>query len=275
MERVLAALTPLTALLETTADPFAALERLIDRAGSGGPALIAALAHDTGEREGGGFAADVLGTAGVLGPDGAETPQARLRLAQVQALLECRQATTTCELVITVPPYLRNAVTRHPRLRRVRETGAAVRAVAANAHHRLAIAAPYLHAGFVETLVPAASRVVGAGGLVRVVTRAARTAGSGLEATNAAAVATLRARVPAGPGRLEVRSWEEEGLGVHLKAVVADSIIAYVGSANPTWGGTEAHAEAGLLLSGPKAADLDAWIDAIAEELGGRRLPHA
>jgi phosphatidylserine/phosphatidylglycerophosphate/cardiolipin synthase-like enzyme len=93
------------------------------------------------------------------------------------------------------------------------------------------------------------------------------------------AVATLRHAATGKPGRLLVASWEETGLGIHFKVVLAHrengTRVAYIGSSNLTPGGTLAHAEAGVLADGPQVDALSKWLDLIVCELRRRHLPSA
>jgi phosphatidylserine/phosphatidylglycerophosphate/cardiolipin synthase-like enzyme len=139
------------------------------------------------------------------------------------------------------------------------------------------VAAPYLHVGFVGLLVPDVRRVVAAGGHVQLITRALSQVRPGGGGANSNAVALLRDAAADAPGRLEVASWEEAGLGVHFKVVLAhrsDGVrVAYIGSSNLTPGGTLGHAEAGVLARGPQIDLLAHWLDMTAAELSRRRLP--
>ncbi|MGV9812185.1 phospholipase D-like domain-containing protein [Streptomyces cellulosae] len=82
----------------------------------------------------------------------------------------------------------------------------------------------------------------------------------------------LREAAGVASGRLKVCPWDESGLGVHFKVVLADDQLAYVGSANLTPGGTEAHAEAGVLLRGKQVKSLSRWLRAVADELTRRSV---
>jgi hypothetical protein len=118
--------------------------------------------------------------------------------------------------------------------------------------------------------------VLSRGGNVQVLTRAVTFAGPGRSTANADAVALLRSAATGKPGRLTVASWEESGLGLHLKVVLAyrdhAGPVAYIGSSNPTPGGTLAHAEVGVLAHGPQVELLSRWLDRTADELERRRL---
>ncbi|MET8680038.1 phospholipase D family protein [Streptomyces sp. NPDC004647] len=261
----MAALNPLVDALQRAQNPSGACHDLSARATDGGDliAALAACAPPAAE-----FANEVLEHAGVVDSGGKPTPDAVVRLAQTQVLLAERAAATTAALAVTVPAYLRADIP----VGRFTETAPVLRAIAQSAQHRLFIAAPYLHPGFIETLAPAIEALARRGGTTVVITRALSTI-AGPAAANTAAIALLRDRLADAGGTLSVCSWEEEGLGMHFKCVAADRTSAYIGSANLTWGGTDAHAEAGVILHGPEVARLVEWLEAVAEALRDRRRP--
>nr|WP_225955288.1 phospholipase D-like domain-containing protein [Kibdelosporangium phytohabitans] len=203
------------------------------------------------------------------------TPCAAVRLAQAQVLTEA--AEDSWELVLTVPGFLRRTladlVAVNGDRSRPRETQATLVEVAATARDNLMIAAPYLHADFVTTLANPLQRVLQTGGAVTVITRALSLTAPERSSANVEAIALLRQVAERAGRAITVRSWEESGLGVHFKVVIADHRLAYLGSANLTPGGTAAHAEAGVLLRGPRVAALSRWLTAVADELARRRLP--
>lgn len=213
--------------------------------------------------------------------DAALTAVAALRVAQAQAILADRRD-DNWHLVLTIPGFLRG---RFDALAgggaRPRETSSVLTDVAASATRRLIIAAPYLHTGFIEFLVEPVRRLLGGGGEVVVLTRALSLRSPQTSSANVEAVEQLRAAAAAVPGAsapaglLRVCSWEEHGLGLHFKAVVADGRRAYLGSSNFTPGGTAGHAEGGVLLDSSRVTILEAWLRAVADELDERRLPHA
>lgn len=279
MARVLDALTPLTGLLTQAGDPVAAAHRLAASAAAGaaGCTLVAQLQAAVADSN---LARVVLQHAGVLDPAGAVTVDAAVRLAQAAVLAEAHTADTDrWELVLTVPGFLRLAldelVAVHGEAARPAETTRAVLEVAGRADRRLLIGAPFLHGEFVGLLVPYVQRVLAGGGQVVVVTRALSVAAPGRSSANVAAVTVLRDAAAAVGGTLTVRSWEESGLGIHFKVVIAYGHAAYLGSANPTLAGSAGHAEAGVLLHGPRLAPLERWLDAVCDELARRRLPQA
>ena len=275
MARVLEPLRPLLALLGQ-ADADAGLAgHLCEMALSGacGEAIrheLAAAVTDTG------LAGDVLVHAGVLSQDGALTPIAAIRLGQAQALAEAL-ADGRCELVLTVPAFLRDALhdlaKKNMADERPRETWSAIAEVASAARDRLVIAAPYLHPGFVAMLAPEVERIVRGGGEAIVLTRALSRTAPARSLPNHESITLLRAAARRAGRRLIVHSWEEEGLGVHLKAVVADRRLAYLGSANLTPQGAHGQAEAGVLLRGRQVALLAGWLDHVALALEYRLSP--
>ena len=155
----------------------------------------------------------------------------------------------------------------------------AIRETAASAGPLLQIAAPYLHSGFVGLLAPQVERVLDAGGQVQLVTRALSLRAPDRSSANVDAVTLLRNAADGKPGRLLVASWEETGLGIHFKVVLAHredgTQTAYIGSSNLTPGGTLAHAEAGVIANGPQVEALSKWLDLTVSELRRRRLPSA
>lgn len=288
MDGLLVAVRPLVDLLGRSDDPALFAEQLLDAAvaSSGGPAagsgravwqVCEGHAHDVE------LVAPVLACAQVtVGPAaGADlTSVAALRIAQAQAVLADRRD-DAWQLVLTVPGFLRarlDAVAGGGP--RPRETSTVLPEVAASATKRLVIAAPYLHTGFIQYLVEPVRRLLAGGGDVVVLTRALSLRAPQTSSANVEAVEQLRAVAePAAaglaPGSMRVCSWEERGLGLHFKAVVADGRRAYLGSSNFTPGGTAGHAEGGVLLDSSRVQLLESWLLAVADELEERRLPHA
>jgi phosphatidylserine/phosphatidylglycerophosphate/cardiolipin synthase-like enzyme len=273
--RVLASLKPFVALLGQAQDSLALAEQLVALAQAQAPssALIDAIADEVTDTT---LIASTLEHAGVVNRQGQLSQLACQRLAQVQILLEAA-SDDGWDLVLTVPAFLRTAmddlVAQHgPRLR-PRETAATLAHVAAAARNRLIIAAPYLHTAFIMTLSPHLGRVLDNGGTSLVITRALSLRAPSRSSANVEAVAQLREIAEPAGRRFHVRSWEETGLGIHFKVIIADDQLAYLGSANLTPGAMHAHAEAGVLLHGSRVANLSRWIDAVADELARRRLP--
>jgi phosphatidylserine/phosphatidylglycerophosphate/cardiolipin synthase-like enzyme len=268
MARVLESLKPLLALIGQADDAVGAAQSLSDAAeretGNGLVQQLAALVTDKK------LAAGVLQHAGVIDSSGQLTEQAAIRLAQVLALAEALHE-NQCDLVVTVPTFLRPAlatmVRESPAISRPLETAATMVSVAREARERLVIAAPFLHPNLVETLLPHVKRLVGARGKVLVLTRAIGPAAAGRSKANHDSVVLLRTAASRAPDRLAVRSWEENGLGIHCKVVLADQASAYLGSANLTVHGAQAQAEIGVLLRGPQLKTLAAWLDQISSVL--------
>lgn len=217
----------------------------------------------------------VLAAAGVLDQPsrhGQLRDDAALRIGQAQAVLADR-LDDQWELVLTVPGFLRDRLNtlNGPR---PRETSSVITDVAASAKHRLVIAAPYLHTGFIQYLVEPVRALLHRGGQVVVLTRALSLRAAATSSANLEAVEQLRQASSGHSSQLRVCSWEERGLGIHFKAVVADGERAYLGSSNLTPGGTAGHAEGGVQLRSSRVATLDSWLLAVADELEQRRLPH-
>jgi hypothetical protein len=275
MAGVLEPLMPLVRLLEQAGDPLAAAVEL-GASVAGGTSGQALLAQVAGVVTDGALARSVLLHAGVLDERGVlNMPRADRALAQVEAVVAARA--DRWELVLTVPAFLRRTLDElvsAGALTRPRETTATLADVAKQAKSCLRLAAPFLQASTVGALLPHARRVLCDGGRVLVLTRALSLAAPERSSANVDAVRMLRAAADgAGAGgQLVVQSWEGSGLGVHFKVVVGDDRVAYVGSANPTPGGAAGHAEAGALLQGPQVTGLARWLDAVADELGRRRI---
>jgi phosphatidylserine/phosphatidylglycerophosphate/cardiolipin synthase-like enzyme len=189
-----------------------------------------------------------------------------LAQAEALALLFADRRTITTTLVLTVPDFLRSAWQEHlrqtPPTEWPRETSPALIDVAAQATHTLLLSAPYLNIKQCRTLAPHVTRLTRNGGSVLVVTRVAEVPGP---YGNAEAVRVLQ-QATAHPGAFAVWSWPDPTIGVHLKALIADKAHGYLGSANLTSHGAFFHAEAGVLLHGPLAHQLDAWLRRIARQ---------
>lgn len=275
MAGVLESLRPLQALLSQASDPVGLAKRLADLAGDGarGTVIAAELAAEVIDDR---LARPTLAYAGVLDQHGAAAPLAAVRLAQLQVVAEMA-AGDHWELILTVPDFLRRPleelVDRHGAAARPRETRAAVEEIASSARYSLTVAAPYLHTDFVESLAPSIERVLTGGGDVTVVTRALALSAPERSTANVAAVRALREAAGRAGRALSVRSWNEPGIGVHFKVVIADDRLAYLGSANLTPGGMAGHAEAGVLLRGRRVRELSRWLSFVAKELGRRSSP--
>jgi phosphatidylserine/phosphatidylglycerophosphate/cardiolipin synthase-like enzyme len=269
--RVLEPLKPLVALIGQAEDPVATAQRLADTADcTTGPALVALLVGAVTDKR---LAEGVLRHAGVIGDGASLLPEAAVRLAQAQALVEALHE-NQCDLVMTIPPFLRAAladlVRERPAVPRPRETAGTLVALAREARERLVIAAPFLHRDMVESLAPHVSRVLAAGGEAVVITRALAPVTGKPSQANRDAVAVLRRAAGRHEERLLVRSWEQQGLGVHCKVVLADQACAYLGSANMTPQGAHAQAEIGVMLRGPQVRMLSLWLDQVGAVLADR-----
>ncbi len=275
MEGILETVRPLVALLGQARDPVGCAYALKESAADGadGATLTTQLAAEITDT---GLAGATLRFASVLDPAGQVTDEAVIRLAQAAVLTEAA-AEGGWQLVLTVPGFLRTAldtfVAEYGAGARPRETTTTLREVANVARQRLVIAAPYLHTAFVRLLATDVERILTAGGVVIVVTRALAMSAPERSSANVEAVRLLRQAADRAGRALAVRSWEESGLGIHFKVLLADDELAYLGSANLTPGGTLAHAEAGVLLHGHGVGVLSQWLDMVCDELARRRLP--
>lgn len=275
MAGILETIRPLVTLLAQAPDPVGLARALQESAmdGADGTTLTTQLATQVTDTT---LAEAALRFASVLDSTGHVTREAATRLGQAAILTEA-EAEGGWQLVITVPGFLRTAldafVAEHGASARPRETTATLREVAKAARRRLVIAAPYLHTAFVSLLAADVERILVARGDVLVITRALALTAPERSTANAQAVALLRQAADRAGRTLTVRSWEESGLGIHFKVLLADDDLAYLGSANPTPGGTLAHAEAGVLLRGRGVAILGQWLDMVCAELARRRLP--
>jgi phosphatidylserine/phosphatidylglycerophosphate/cardiolipin synthase-like enzyme len=213
-------------------------------------------------------AASCLRYAGILDANGNLLPGAHDRLIELRTLMALQGGPANrWAPVMTVPPFLRRALPEGS----VLETLPVVRRLVTGARRRLLIASPFLDSSF-AALVPAIARFVGNGGQCLLITRDLLEEGPA--GRNRGIVNRLRSAVAdAGSevGRLEVVSWEEVGLGIHMKVLVADSGAAYVGSANLTWGGLGDHAEIGIYLEGSPVIEIERLIEAVAVTLRERR----
>jgi len=249
-------------LIEASGDPDTILARLDTAIAVGDQVGLPELFPDPG------IASSCLRYAGVLDMDGKQLAGARDRLIELRTLIAMQRGPANrWAPVMTVPPFLRQALPEGT----VRETLTVFRRLVTGARHRLVIASPFLDSGF-AALVPAIARLIGGGGHCLLVTR--DLLDEGPAGRNRQIVNRLRSAVAAEEdreGRLEIVSWEEGGLGIHMKVLVADSGAAYVGSANLTWGGLGDHAEIGVYLEGPPVAEIERLIEAVAVTLRERR----
>lgn len=280
MAAILDRVRPLAALLRQAHSPARLADELINVATAGDAnAVVSLLSDAVTDRF---LVRPTLARCGVLTANGLLDPLGVMRLGQAAVLLEAT-AESGFHLVLTIPGFLRPSseefVSKHGDSSRPLETSVAIRETAASAGPRLQIAAPYLHTGFIRLLTPQVERVLGSGGEVQLVTRALSLKAPERSSANLDAVNMLRHAAHTKPGQLTVASWEETGLGIHFKVVLAHrangSQVAYIGSSNLTPGGMLAHAEAGVLARGPQVMALSNWLDLTVSELRTRRLPSA
>lgn len=222
MAAILATLSPLADLILQADDPVRLAEMVLADIQSGttdGQPLvvrISAAVHDDG------LVLPCLALAGIA--DSATRvvcPGAVVPAAQILAVVETYINSDHWQLALTVPAFVRSAFTSMvadlpPTLCPI-ETVPAMHVVAASACERLVLAAPYLHQGFVSTFIPHVNRIMHAGGTVVVLTRALSALSAQQSHANVEALQTLHAGA-SNHELLLVRSWEEDGLGVHLKA---------------------------------------------------------
>jgi phosphatidylserine/phosphatidylglycerophosphate/cardiolipin synthase-like enzyme len=274
--RLLDAVTPLGDLLARTPDPDATVASIRGACSDGAAAVLqvileAASAAGIDAR----LMALAAAQAGITATDDSTPTVAELSAigGALEILVDTRREPDV-SLVFTVPAFLARAfdafTTKTPAVRAER-TAAVMLSVATAARSSLTIAAPFLATVAVDALVPPAMRVLDAGGVVTVVTRALSPRSPEPAQANITAVDALRHAAAGRPGRLRVSSWEEDGLGVHLKAIVADDTDAYLGSANLTGPGQAGYAEAGVRLPPRLARPLAEWLGLLADALDARR----
>lgn len=255
MAAVLASLEALVELVAATPDPTATMASLsLAAQKEDAVGVIAAL-------EAPGLAEPALMSAGITAR-GKVLPTARDQLLRVEGILWARGLVKdSWRPVMTVPHYLRTAIAEG----HVAETYSVLTELVASASDRVVIVSPYLDAGFDRLIAPLLAFLT-RGGKALIITRELALPAS----HNAEAIRRLRAALPT-DARVEVASWEEEGLGLHMKCLVADGERAYVGSANFTYGGMSQHAELGVRLEGPAVLDLEQLLEVLASELRSRR----
>ena len=253
MARLLDAVTPLADLLARTPDPDATVAS-IRAACADGTAAVMRVAREAAAAAGIDPRLITLAAAqaGITATDGGTSTVTELAAVggALEILVDTRRETDV-SLVFTVPAFLATAFDTFTSTD-ARGAGRADGGRSVGGRGSGAFVADDRGAVPGErgdgALVPHASRVLGAGGMVTVVTRALSPRSPEPAQANITAVEALRDAAAGRPGRLRVCSWEEEGLGVHLKAVVADDTDAYLGSANLTGPGQFGHAEAGVRL---------------------------
>ncbi len=256
MASLLERLEPLVEVAGKTPDPVATCETMIAAAEAGNTETLISCLGDNR------FAIPALRYGGVLDERGLLSGSARDQLIRTQTVLAARRAgTDRWDRVMTVPPYLRKSLDKEG----VSETADVLVRLVSEARARIVMASPFLDKGF-DRLVPALARFVDGGGSLVLLTRDLVDPDS----RNARVVRDLRRRCGSG-AVLDVVSWDEEGLGLHMKAAVVDSRHAYVGSANFTWGGMSQQAELGVLLEGPSVAGIERLLDLLAVELRNRK----
>lgn len=252
-------LEPLVEMVEATPDPRATCEAAIKAIEADDPGALQRSLED--ER----FAGAVLRYGGVLDERGRLTSRARDQLVRTEILVSVRTSAATVDrwdAVMTVPPYLKNTVGP----REVRETFTVLNDLISTATESIVMASPFLDKGF-HALMPEITGFMERGGRFLLLTS------NLLESRhNAGVVRELRDGFVGGDAeRLEVVSWEEEGLGLHTKALITDSVHAYVGSANFTWYGMGQQAELGVVLEGPRVAGLERLLRSLAAVVKERK----
>lgn len=255
MAGLLESLEPLLELLLKRSDPLETVRSLLSCADRGD---VDGMHQALGASP---LASTALRYARAVELTGSIGPAARDQLLRAEVLVAERIGPRDVwHEVLTVPPYLRRALPEG----QVSETLPTLVELVATAKRRIVLASPFLDSGFAH-IAPLLRRFVHAGGSLLVITRELAKPHS----HNATVIRDLRTSCVS--GTLQVASWEEEGLGLHLKALVADSHRAYVGSANFTWGGIGQHAELGLRIEGPSVRNIEQLLEVLAGELRSRR----
>jgi phosphatidylserine/phosphatidylglycerophosphate/cardiolipin synthase-like enzyme len=250
------ALEPLAALVALTPDPSITGEQIYDLVDRGDGTTLIDLFGDKV------LATAALKHAGIIDDRYQLISGARDQAIRLQTLVALQARTTdSWSPVMTIPAYLREATTAVA----ISETAVVLRRMVGLAQRRLIIAAPFLDGGF-AVMTPGIERLLRHGGEVLIISRDLTNSHS----DNARAINGLRQRC-AHPPHLRVASWEEDGLGLHMKTVVVDDQVAYVGSANFTVGGMGLHAELGVRLEGPAVRQISALLRLLADELQRRR----
>ncbi|MEW1906177.1 phospholipase D-like domain-containing protein [Streptomyces sp. NPDC086147] len=274
MARILEPLRPLVSLLLQASDPVATAAAATDTAAAAGTALevSAVIMGAVVDQR---LVPYALSHAKILDNEGNLTEGAPLLLAQAHAMV-AMSVDEGWELVLTVPAFLKESLSTMSRDNGgpglPLDTGRTIREVAESAQANLLIAAPYLHSSFTTALAPALSTLLRQGGTATIITRALGWSAPNRSNANVKAVAVLREAAGIARDKLTVCSWDETGLGIHFKIVLADDQLGYIGSANLTPGGTGAHAEAGVLLRGSRVRSLSRWLQVVADELTRRSI---
>lgn len=253
-------LLPLADLLEARGITSEEVGRLIALLGAG-------QIQEVVSRLGGDIARDCLQYAGVINDRGTATPTHEAYFTAAAALALLREQRDTWEPVVTLPATLRSLLPDTGYL----ETAQVLRRIVVNSKRELILAAPFLDSG-IEDLFPAVADLVAEGGTCLLITRDLVAAAS--KGRNRPVVDSLR-RMVADRARLRVESWSGEGLGVHMKVVVGDREMCYIGSANLTHGGLERNLEVGVYCEGAGVARVADFMAAIADGLKVSRMPAA
>jgi hypothetical protein len=256
MAGLLESLEPLADLVCRMDDSQAICAGLLDFASRGDPTGIIRILGTSD------LVLPALRYAGVITADNRLQTTARDQLLRLEVLvISSKRNVDHWAPVMTVPAYLRAALPEG----RLVETLPTMLQLVSSAQRRIVMASPFLDPGF-ERLIPTIGRFLELEGNFLLITREL------LKPTSHNAKLVRRLRQQVGKDRnLDIVSWEEEGLGLHIKAAVSDSISAYVGSANFTWGGMDQHAELGVRLEGPSVVGIESILDTLAAELRGRR----
>jgi len=255
MGRILEHLEALLELVLSSPDPISTITGLVTAVASNDATVVLKTLPPSP------LAATALLRAGIIGKSGALTPTACDSCLRTHGIVaeRLRQHDTWRE-VATVPSYLRP----HLQLGTPTETLPTLLDVVSNARKNIIIASPFLDTGFGH-LLPRLQAFTRQGGSLLVITREL----TRFDSRNSTMVRELRGLCA--EGTLAVASWEDEGLGLHIKALVADGRRAYVGSANFTWGGIGQQAELGVLLEGPSVSRIAAYLQQLADALRARR----
>lgn len=134
--------------------------------------------------------------------------------------------------------------------------------VFAEARHDLVILSPYWRVDGVRSLLSAAGRANYAGIKVRVFAPASRR----MSSDDQLALKYFVDKMRKGGALVQVltpRSIEGMAPFLHAKLIIADSVKAYVGSANFTSSGLDHGIEAGVLVNGEVAGAFALWVNAI------------
>jgi phosphatidylserine/phosphatidylglycerophosphate/cardiolipin synthase-like enzyme len=250
------ALEPLAALVALTPDPWMTGEQLCLLIEQGNSDALPDLFEDRA------LAKAALKQAHIIDSDLRMTGDARVQAIRLQTLVALHmRERDSWSPVMTIPAYLRGVT----ECLAPDETAVVLRQLVGMAQRQVLIAAPFLDSGF-AIMVPGIKRLLEKGGEVLIITRDLTDGRS----DNARVINDLRQRCGHLPC-LGVASWEDDGLGLHMKAVVVDERMAYVGSANFTRGGFGLYAELGVRLEGPAVCQISRLLNLLAQELLRRR----